>query len=113
MGVLNASGIITNTHLSDPEAEWYETISTDEVIPFLDHEGILRNVNTITMFSNATILKLSACRIDNETDKTVLYESDKIYIGSGASLENGMINFNAIKVHGLSGQQIKYICNFY
>lgn len=113
MNSTNANGIVTNTHLSIPDNEWYTTISTDEIIPFLDHYSLLRNINSITLFANSTKLKISLCRINNETDKVVEFETDKFYIEPSAVLENGMINFNALKVYGALGQQIKYISNFY
>lgn len=110
-----ASGIVTNTHLTTPDNEWYTTVSIDEVIPFVDDvEGKLRNVNSVTVFANTTKLKFSLCRIDNETDINVGYISDKMFVENASSLGNtGVESFNAIKIYGVVGQEVKFINNFY
>ena len=109
-----ASGIVTNTHLTSPDNEWYTTVSEDEVIAFVDDvEGKLRNVNSATVFANGTVIKFSLCRVDNAINLNLGYVSDKMYVGIGANLENTNVeSFNAIKVYGAAGQEIKFINNW-
>ena len=110
---LDGSGVITNYHLSAPDNKWYTTVEENEVIPFVDHYDILRNINDWIVFANTTNLLFRMCIVDNATDKNVLYESDVLFVDAGASRSNGKIRFNAIKIIGVLGKEVAYSANFY
>ena len=104
-----SSGISTNTHLSTPDNEWYETVSTDEVILFIDHNGDKKTTDSITVFANTTKLMFSLCQVDN--NDAITYETDKMFVGANARLESDGTKFQAIKVYGAAGQEVKFIAN--
>lgn len=111
---ITGSGVITNYNMSVPANVWFTTTETDEIIPIVENiNGNLLPINDIQVFANATDILYRLCRIDNKTDKTIVYPSDVMFVGNGSMDSTVSVSFNAIQILGNAGQVFRFKGNFY
>lgn len=107
------SGTITNYHLSTPNNTWYTTSEVDEIIPFVDNQGNWRvNTTDIQVFSGGSDISYRLCRIDNLTDKNILFNSSVMFVGADSIDSTEDVAYNAIQILGVSGQKLRFKCNY-
>jgi len=100
------SNIITNYHLTDGGAEFYETTEADEIINFEDSDGVKHNVSSIRIDADGSDLNINFLRT-NDSDE-VSHATSVVLVGTGTFVSFDNVRFNGVRVNGASGQSIKY-----
>ena len=89
---------IASTSLSP----WYATVSNNQLITFTDSGGIQRNVNSLTIWANATALYIQI----NESGYCV-------YIPANGSISIDYLLIHEIRVMHNSPVDLRYAASFY
>jgi hypothetical protein len=100
------NNIVTNYHLTDGGSEFYATTEADEVVKFQDKNGNIHNCQSIRIDSDGTDLLIQLARVDS--DGSVLHTTDTLSILAGSYISFDNVRFNAVKVLGALGQNIKF-----
>ena len=110
---LESTGLLSSYTLSTPD-EFYTTVSENEVILFTDKNAKRRKINEITIITNGgTTLKIELLKTDANDNIIEENSSDIIPIFSGSILGNSNTSWDGIRVNGLAGQKILFICSWY